>query len=786
MSSPGEASVWVKERASSAHLAREGYPTAFVCVFLAWALLALPWLTGAVVVPYDATAHFYPQLQFLARALNSGDSPAWTPHIFAGSPQIADPQSLIFSPAYLLAYLDPAPSLRLFDAYLFAVLLAGCLGVIMIFRDRGWHPAGAVLAALAFGFGASANERIQHVTQVQGLVFFVIALWLLGRVLDRRSLLYGVLAGAAVALMVATPGQVQVLGCYFLAGYVVTHWLSDDAPARSFRQSIAPLTVAAVTTLVLAGLPILMTYLFGMASNRPHVPFADAGRGSLHPASLLTAFIADLYGANDPVVSYWGPSNGHWTQNSLLAQNMGQVYVGVLPMVALLLCSVAQTELWHRHIRFFAAALIASILYAIGTYTPLFAIAFNVLPGVDLFRRPADATFFIGAMLAIFSGYGLHLLLTGEGKETASRTFAIVAGLFAFVFGLGLLFAVREGHLADAVKPLIVAAVLTLLAFALTFAVTRRRDLPAALAVCIVAGFMAVDLAVNNGPNESTALPVEEYSEIIPNTTNATVAFLKANTQPALPSDRRDRVELVGLGFEWPNTGQTHGYDHTLGYNPLRLRPISRALGAGDTIAVAEQRRFTPLFPSYNSHLADLLGLRYIVTPVPIDRIDRSLRPGDLTEVRKTVDGFIYENKRALPRVLFVSRSRRADFEAIIKTGQWPGFDPRETVLLEEAPRLPSARASGVIPQSPAARLTAYRNTEVIVDVDAERPGFLVLNDIWHPWWFAEVDGRETQILKANVMFRAVMVPAGHHQVRFRFRPIRGVVHEVASLLGLS
>ena len=676
--------------------------------------------------------------------------------------------------------------MRAFDAYLFAILLAGCCGVVMIFRDRGWHPAGAVLAALAFGFGASANERIQHVTQVQGLVFFVIALWLLARALDRQSPLYGLLAGAGIALMIATPGQVQVLGCYFLAGYVVTHWLSGGAPARSFRQSIAPLTVAAVTALVLAGLPILMTYLFGMASNRPHIPFADAGRGSLHPASLLTAFIADLYGANDPVVSYWGPSNGHWTVNSLLAQNMGQVYVGILPMVALVLCSVARTGLWHKDIRFFTAALVASILYAIGTYTPLFAVLYTILPGVDLFRRPADATFFIGAMLAIFSGYGLHLLLTGEGKGTANRTFVIAAALFALVFGLGLRFAVREGHLADAVKPLVVAGVFTLLAFALTFAVARRRDLPVTLAVCIVAGFMAVDLGVNNGPNELTALPVEDFSEIIPNTTNATVTFLKANTQPALPSDRRDRVELVGLGFEWPNTGQTHGYDHTLGYNPLRLRPISRALGAGDTIAVAEQRGFPPLFPSYNSRLADLFGLRYIVSPVPIERIDRSLQPGKLTEVTKTHDGFIYENKTALPRVLFVSRSRRADFDTIIKTGQWPGFDPRETVLLEQAPRLPNARANGIIPRSPPARLTAYRNTEVTVDVDAERPGFLVLNDVWHPWWFAEVDGQETPILKANVLFRAVIVPAGHHRVRFSFQPVRGAMRELASLLGLG
>lgn len=786
MSAPSEATVWIPERTSKARLGQEGYSTAFISVFIGWTLLALPWLMGWVVLPYDAVAHFYPQLQFLARALHSGDSPFWTPHIFGGSPQIADPQSLIFSPAFLLAWLDAAPSLRMFNAYVFAIVFAGCCAVVMFFRDRGWHPAGAVLAALAFGFGASASQRVQHVAQIQGLVFFVIALWLLSRALHRRSLAYGLIAGAAMALMIVTPGQVQLLAAYLLAGYVATFWLTAETPWKSFLQTIKPLAAAVLTVLLLASMPILMTYLFGLSSNRPHIAFADAARGSLNPASLLTAFVSDLFGADDLAVPYWGPDSGGWTGNSLLAQNMGQVYLGTFPVLALLLAGVGRKGIWHKDIRFFAIALVCCIFYAIGAHTPLFGVLYKVLPGVDLFRRPADATFFIGALGAIFSGYGLHLLLTGEDRGVDNRHFAIAAAVLIFAFSLAVLVTIRHGHLLDAAKPLLVSGAFTCCAFGLMFAIARMRKLPAIFLVLGVASFMAVDLGVNNGPNESTGLPPREFSSITPDTTNETVAFLKANTQPALPTDRRDRVELLGLGFNWPNTGQTHGYDHTLGYNPLRLRPVFEALGAGDTIAVPQQRRFPPLFPSYNSRLADLFGLRYIVSLVPIDHIDRALRPGDLTQVKKTADGIIYENKRALPRVIFVSRWRLADFGTITKTGRWPGFDPRETVLLENAPRLPGASISGVAPGASTARLVKYRNTVVAVEVDAERPGLLLLNDVWHPWWYAEVDGREAPILKANVLFRAVIVPAGHHRVRFSFQPLRGVIHELASLLGLE
>ena len=85
-----------------------------VIVILAWIALSWPWLSGIVTIPWDAKAHFQPQLQFLAEAWHSGRSPFWTPYVFSGSPQVADPQSLIFSPPFaLIAAIEPVPGFRL-------------------------------------------------------------------------------------------------------------------------------------------------------------------------------------------------------------------------------------------------------------------------------------------------------------------------------------------------------------------------------------------------------------------------------------------------------------------------------------------------------------------------------------------------------------------------------------------------------------------------------------------------------------------------------------------------
>src|SRR5882724_7225552 len=186
--------------------------TAFGIYTVAFLAVASPWLSGKVQVPWDSVSQFYPQFAFLARSLATGQSPFWTPNIFAGWPQIADPQSLIFSPLHVVAaLLVPSPSPRLFDALVFALLYVGGAGVILLFRDRKWHVGGAVVAALAFSFGGSAASRIQHVGQVESLIFLLLALWMLARALERSSWRAGVGAGVFAAMIVLGRDQVSLI-----------------------------------------------------------------------------------------------------------------------------------------------------------------------------------------------------------------------------------------------------------------------------------------------------------------------------------------------------------------------------------------------------------------------------------------------------------------------------------------------------------------------------------------------------------------------------------------------
>jgi hypothetical protein len=761
-------------------LHRRARSLAIALFLLAWGTLSWPWLSGAVTIPYDAKALFQAELQFLANAIHQGQSPFWAPNVFGGMPQIADPQSLIFSPMVLLALLAPHPSFHALDVAVLALLACAGLAVLMFFRDRGWHPAGGIVAALAFAFGASASWRIQHIGQIESLVFFAIALWLLVRALDRSSMLYGLLAGIAAGLMLVQPDQVAFLGALFLVGFVADHWLAQPSLNQALRRSARPLAAASLASLLIMAVPVLLTLLFAESSDRASFHYAEATQGSLHPASLLTMLVGGLFSA-DYAVPYWGPYSEAWDPKHLfLSANMSQVYAGALPVLAILLFGLARGLAWTREIRFFSLALLASIVYALGRYTPAYRVLFELLPGVNVFRRPADATFLIGATTAILGGYLVHRVASGTIALTRRHVLiglALLVAWFAAAIGVAL----SAGHVHDAALPLVKAA-LWIGAGAVAF--LALRYVPARgsiLSLLVVAPLMAADLRLNNGPNESTALPPARFDMLEPDTKNETILLLKRLLAQPLPSDRRDRVELLGVGFEWPNAPMIHGFDHTLGYNPLRLADFSDATGARDYIAGPSQRMFSPLFNSYRSLMADMMGLRYIVSSVHVGEVDHNLQPGDLRFLAHTRDGYVYENPRALPRVLFAVNWMPADFDALIELGQWPDFDPRSTVLLEADSSVepPPLHKPGECPRS-LARLTHYENTVVEIDADSVCGGYVVLNDVWHPWWAVTVDGKPADILKANVLFRAVEVTPGRHQLRFEFKPVEGAIAELS------
>lgn len=106
------------------------------------------------------------------------------------------------------------------------------------------------------------------------------------------------------------------------------------------------------------------------------------------------------------------------------------------------------------------------------------------------------------------------------------------------------------------------------------------------------------------------------------------------------------------------------------------------------------------------------------------------------------------------------------DVRAVGDTTPITALEADQTLLHGTIADLPSDEAF-----RGTARLVASSPTRLEIATSASAPSYLVVADAYYPNWSATVDEQPTPIIRADVMFRAVLVPSGEHRVIFRFQP---------------
>jgi hypothetical protein len=87
----------------------------------------------------------------------------------------------------------------------------------------------------------------------------------------------------------------------------------------------------------------------------------------------------------------------------------------------------------------------------------------------------------------------------------------------------------------------------------------------------------------------------------------------------------------------------------------------------------------------------------------------------------------------------------------------------------------------------PTARVTVLHRGDEDVDLDvrSQTGTTAIVLQTDAPGWVARVDGWQTAIFHANVLYQAVSVPPGHHRVTLRYEPRSVTIGAAASGLGI-
>jgi len=681
----------------------------------------------------DAAFLFQPWLIYAAGEIGHGRIPLWNPHVFAGSPFFANPQSALLFPLTWIALLLPlAPALTLI-----AISKVASAGIAMyaFLRVRSFHALAALMGATSFMFSGLLVVWLQW-SYASTLIFFP----LLFAAVEWLRIRAGHRPMAILALAVALDA---------FAGYpqgLLLGLVSAGTWALYRAWGAGP------RFLVRCGVAVVLGLLLASVQLLPFIEYARHSAVLAYRAGWLPPLHSSLRSAVNLLMPYYygSPTGrndwGEWNFNEM------SVSVGLLPWVLLPVALVAR----RRDTAFFGLmTLSAGALFygAVAAWvdTGFFIISFRLAP---LMVFP----------LCVLGAIGMDALLTEPRRFPPWISSAVPIGFTALVAlaFLSLMFdyaTMRDLRIAGPLQYLYFLALLTASAV-LTLAGVRGSGSRWALALIVVQLASLAPLAATYNPIIDTRL-------LYP-------------TPPVVARLQEEATRAPGRVLMAPNLAMLYGLYGVAGYDgmiPRRLDEVVRPMQSQLNLVGSGYLAEVPIFLS---PVRDLLGIRHVLVPstVVLDGPGLSLE-------YQAAGGRIYRSDAALPRAFVVSRGRCLGDEETLRLIRERAVDFRREVLLAGCATAPLA---GNGSPTATAEIDHYAPDRVVITAASDRPGYLVLTDTWFPGWTAHVDGRESSVERADYAFRAVRIEPGRHQVEFLYAPgsVRlGLALSVLALLAI-
>lgn len=690
----------------------------------------------------------YPNDLFANRTFKQSEIPLWNPYVSTGQPYAADPNIGAFYPLRLIFTLTSFNYKIMTYMVIMHYFLAG-LFTYALARDLGTTKWGGIIAGIGFMFSGFLIGQMDHINIVMSSIWLPLVFLFFRRAILTRKSRYALIAGLFLSLSVLGGHQQFSLFIGYWCGLWFLIYLIHQR-GKNFIRSISQFTLMAIVALAAAAIQVIPTIEFFQFTERSLFTVYEASAHSMPPMGWLLLLLPHYWGQNYvQAFPFW---------DIYVNVNESYVYAGIIVIFFALIGSYVWKS-WEKW--FLIVITIIAFFLTAGSVTPLFHLAFNLVPGMQWVRVPGRFVFWVSMSLPLLAAFGADWMWN-HLKEIKHKLWqdifkllglgALTGAVFRIIYPLFSSLQIPATHpFASIITQYRLEDILvfTFLMVGMFIVLLLPRYWPRTtnLVPILLVSLLVIDLFRAQQPRHFTnedVLSKFEQPEFLGVWANDTDFYRVDYTHETVDNLE---AELRQVSLWNPLTGLVYGFPQTSGllWNPFDLKHFK------------EYRQAI----TYDSPFYDFMGTKYLVA-----KKEQAI-PGNWNQ--KIIDSSplaLYENSQAMPHAFMVFESLiEPDPKRALSMISQASFNPAKTVLLAKGPPFAGLNGSSQI------QITKFNANSLMIQARNEQPGYLVVSDTFYPGWHVFVNGQEREILQANYAFRAVFLEAGDSSVRFEFRP---------------
>ncbi|MFQ3535863.1 MAG: YfhO family protein [Aggregatilineales bacterium] len=716
---------------------------AALCWLFYWRILTPNPLDQLSFAEGDFSGQFVAFAHYQAQRLGRGEVPLWNPYNLGGHPFLADTQSAVFYPLRLLSIAilnlsggsTPQRMYAALQAEAAAHALIGSLLMYAFCRaliESAYSVPAALIGAITFAYGGflTGYPPLQ-------LAILEAAIWaplgLLGilratQAAERIRWGWFVVSGVALGLtLLAGHPQTALYVIYVSLAYML--WRCSGRPDGKVKTFLLGALIFGVVGGAIAAVQLVHGWEYLGATTRGTLGFEAKGNG--FPFNdLLQIVLPGLFSLYSPL------------------------YFGI---TALMLIIYSAARVRPAEIFWFGALFVALGL-SLGKGAILYDIFYQLAPGFSLFRQQERAAYIVAIAAAILAAQGASDILEDTAREALPRRYvAIFLGIAAGALSFSIATFVEwlsapEESLTNFQRVTFSLLIGLVAAILLINLATYRNRYWLRWRSAALIGLIVFELFSfgRTSPNFEP-IPIAERLKEPP-----VLAVLRAHSAEQ-PFFRVDGLrENFGTLYNVPDIG---------GISPLRFAHVDRALN------LPNRQRVWQLF-----------GVRYVLTadrelPAPSRILYEQENPYNPVRLH------VLNQPLPLARLMHRAWIEPDEAQAIGYLSD-PAYDAAHTVMLSAPPPIPLSGA-----ESQTAQLVALEPERWLIEAESETPALLRLALVYDGNWIATVNGAPTPIVRADLAFSAVPIPAGRSVVELVYQPrsyALGALITLGALLALS